>query len=1814
MAKIKNTSIIVLFLFLHLFTFTNQEKHQGTDGIVGVDYDHNKQWVEYEVENAKQIQRFRLDFEDGKKILYYMKVEITVVGDYPTPLLCFSPTDSNCNENREQIVKNPNGKSALMWLKREQFEKDEQELYIKVVCQKEGAGYILRFSEDQSARFQPNFVYSFYIGNNNREMRFEIDGNGETGLLVASLEGSRVAVLNSETAITFDFETGKALHINIGEATNDTITTLTVKGNVDEYLTLSVYLVNKEGISNVLEVNGPEITGLLEKGVLEKECYKVDSFASSTYKSISTFYLTGRIHSQYANVYLMDESKKEGSFENIVNGQLSKVINSNGKTKYICIKFPDISYVGLKNIYYTISLSEPTSLNSLYNYYPPQISGYIYRRMLPKNSIGVFSPMKLENSKKKYNYNMYTLKGYAKMGITKCTSYPNCEYNSLDGLEVPKSTNQMTVWTTGSDLSSTIGNEKNVMVVQCLDDDNDSQGYCIIETSIISKGDIIPLVLNEKYSHYAVKEEKGTIKLNLGVGVKLKMATVDIMIFSGDVSFNLKQPHNGGDSKEEEVTINYNKYLLANKVFFHFNLDKLSVTELNLEYEASLNSFFTIQYGYNNSLSTQNEEFVPSGENYLVQIDPTTRTKQKFVRLKNLRFKKEKPFVANFFALNCEYTITRAGQYVNFFDGYAQETLTKSSTGYSSTSYDYRIRIKEQDLANYNHKMCMLYVSGIESKDDYEREIVIGENINQQIIFENGFEKVRFLYPQADNQRDLALYVNVIDQAYYLVKVFLNNNNKELKSYTVTRTQIFHISRNEINDVCKDNQICSVIVQVELTKGKQAFMKTNPMIEITVRQIQNSPSYIQKGIVKKDFTCGDNFYYLYTDIGKNEVGEILIDFLRDFGNVWGKVVRKDQSYPDEEANWRGIYRMPSKDWEDSLEYNKYIKKLLVRPEDTQDCIEGCYLLLSIQVSQIGDYVDDWKFYPFSIVTKITPNNRAYSDIPKIVIQVDQYIIGNVDVAENERINEFYEVWLPHDADRIDFDWQTEVAGLYINLGGLRPTTKNADFKLLPPGKHSVLSLTKKEILDRAAQKKVRLPYQNSIQDLSLVISIWTDKTSAVDTEIYSLRVHEVNETSTLDIIEVNSDNKMMCKPQKTSQNEYGCLFMITYDNDDSIRSTPFYAHASSVSSVAMTYMYASFVDRDIYDEFDKNALTSAIPSYETATYNSKKEGVDYIHINKLDQTKYLFLSVITDSPRDLMLLTNMPLYNSVSSDVNEFYPFPGKEQLLAVGGNQLKLEFVTENSILVNLVALTGEAEINWENDPSTIFSLRGRGDRLTLSSGKAADELIIRKRQVGNSVTLSETMDDPGFLFYVSYYLKEQQNFDEVLYGRSLEFSYKDTDLPVVLFSKIGNYTGSDINVAVTFKDMSTISSGAYNYMPLSVSASILKENSVYSAKKDSELIPSVSRLVEGVYDPAIKTALVSLSREKINVYNLQQSDNPTLYLSIDRTPNSFDSPLDKFSVEVQFSKANEGAIPTEKVYYYGTLGNHSRITYYKLRIDKKRPYMRIQTAFNSEEVDFFVNEILLAVKNMTFMEERKERGKIYITFETNKVTREFVYIVFYKIKSNASIYLCNYAFKYINAKSLDEFVDYTIEESEEIEIAEKFNEQDPNESIIDCTFHKIKVNEKEANITYFFKVVDANLYIDGEISDTIAVTQSQYYTVFARNPVDKKGLITLTAKGDFRRWTILQVIAQIQKETIVEYVAYKGKYTYREKNDNRNNNNNQENDGNVTLFFVIGGILIALVIGLIIAIVVFKIKNQELLEQVKHVSFQNTNYEKIN
>ena len=150
----------------------------------------------------------------------------------------------------------------------------------------------------------------------------------------------------------------------------------------------------------------------------------------------------------------------------------------------------------------------------------------------------------------------------------------------------------------------------------------------------------------------------------------------------------------------------------------------------------------------------------------------------------------------------------------------------------------------------------------------------------------------------------------------------------------------------------------------------------------------------------------------------------------------------------------------------------------------------------------------------------------------------------------------------------------------------------------------------------------------------------------------------------------------------------------------------------------------------------------------------------------------------------------------------------------------------------------------------------------------------------------------------------------------------------------------------------------------------------------------------------------------------------------------------------------------------------------------------------------------------------------------------------------------------------------------------------------------NKLDIENGKANVTYFFKVVENSTHVYKEEINTIAVTESPAYTVFERNPLDDGGKITLIASGYIDNWCYLNVIAQVQQNNILEYVAYEGKVLVR---PNKNSSNNSKD--NSVLFFVVGGILLMIVAALIVIIFIFQQRNKNLLNQVKHVSFQQTN-----
>ena len=128
-----------------------------------------------------------------------------------------------------------------------------------------------------------------------------------------------------------------------------------------------------------------------------------------------------------------------------MDGLFSHLLESNEEKRSVCFEFSYLTTVSMDYVAYSISILETTKLESIYNYYPPQIIGQFYRRMIPKGGYAVYHSLRVEPSDKKLTFNSYNRKGVAEMYIKNCQTYPNCTYTteSNQSLQKPKRINNV---------------------------------------------------------------------------------------------------------------------------------------------------------------------------------------------------------------------------------------------------------------------------------------------------------------------------------------------------------------------------------------------------------------------------------------------------------------------------------------------------------------------------------------------------------------------------------------------------------------------------------------------------------------------------------------------------------------------------------------------------------------------------------------------------------------------------------------------------------------------------------------------------------------------------------------------------------------------------------------------------------------------------------------------------------------------------------------------------------------------------------------------------------------------------------------------------------------------------------------------------------------------------------------------------------------------------------------------------------------------------------------------------------------------------
>ena len=1794
----------------------NYQDMPSSSDLIELAFDNDKE-IKLNYNEAIKIQKYQIKFYN--EIPKYIKVQVKRNDNSNQQIISLYPKQGE-EGNRLQLAQSRFEDTVTMWVKKEQIE--NKLLYYTIECQNESnCGYKIDiFGYDMVQIDSYNFNYNYYVSENNKKMEFRINNN----LDIEKVQGQIITLyatggkdIKLDLANCLD-DSCKQFSFSVGAAITKEIQKhyffdLTIEAEEGDFISVGSKVTGKDGdpvkvdgdeIKNALKPNSYQFTGYLRKDILPKDCHLIPDDKDG--------YIAALFYNKNAEISFKDihfnDIKNSQEIQN--KGYYSYIHEHNNDKRYICIGLPPSDGYEIENLIYSLQLTQKTGENDLLNLYAPQITGNIYPRIIPKGSVVFFNAANLKDESKEISYNMISTEGLPRMYMLKCENYPLCDIEKTEGMKEISEINRISTWhITDIEKNTPISVKQNILVVKCEDLKDSGTDICQFQTSIYGDKDEIHLIEGQTFSQYIYENKKTQYIIDFSMEKTITKVHVDTLVISGDVSFTLH------DNQNKEI--DSHKYYLSNKIFYSINLNNDSnknIRRIIVDIEAKVNSYYIIEYKLTRGEKGETTNDIYNGINYLIPISSRTNENNKLINIHSFNILKQKIQLVTFYSLNCDIKIAKIKKdgtevAINSYGNYGQDV--NRDTNVLDGIYSYNITATGQDISQYENNMCMLYVSGLEITDDahsnLQKEILIGDGIPQRAFFNHGLKKLKFIYPNPKKEKNIAVYFKIISPGKFSYSIS-HNQYEYSEPKNIYQTQIEYLDKT----LCDEEiEFCNIVVSVYLNEED---LDNVPTLEVTIKQINSKiPYYIPKGIVRQDFVPAKSTLYLFTTLGVNDQGFITINFARGSGIIYAKIVpiNPEKGKEDPNPEWRQ-YNFPDKK-EDSLYYEFYNKRLRFNTLDTnqEKCKNGCYLLISLQSSAKGKLDEEYRFHQFSITISLI-SSRDSRKVQVISIEPEEYVIGSL--ADNDKIIkkemfEYYKIAIPYNADKVEFDWQSDSAILLINVGEkTNPDNQNYHFRFSSRS-DSIFELSKKQIQER-------LIADSTIANTILTIGVYTEDYESSFGTPYSFRVHF---SKNLNIYKVSSDQKTLCKPEKLeNKNEYRCLYMITYGELDFIYDLMIYARSQSPSG--STYMYAKFIPKEIYDSFDVKGLEENIPN-ETNGYNTKKEQVDFIFLTLSEVGAHFFISVISDKPDIIEFITSFKTFD------NELSPNPSSIQLFSINnGPSMKLKFITTQPLIIDIVSLYGSSKLYFEDDKNNDYKIRGRDDRISFaipSDGKEAilmvEDLNYREDTYDDDQNLvlrdidDEDEDEenkikkPSVAFYLEYYLRSLElNLDELFFGKTVEFVYPKSDFPLYYYSKLNNLN-TNVNTFFILHDLEPTNNNMNDIetqsSDIEFKGYVIKEKTIYLVKVNQNSKPSLDKPpIVGIYDPALQVGQLFLSLDSLKSFKIAEEDKPTIYLSLEKTNPKIS--FKKIRAEISAIQENNDIPVTEKLYQYGKIEQKSNINYYRLKVDNSTGDMRIQFSTNSKHIDFSINEEKENKKNMTFnnAEIKQERGKVFITFSKPK-NLDYIYLnVFLKESTPKSKKIVNnYVFKYINAGSRNSFFEYIILNDDR-----KLSKEEKGNDETSITFNKI--DSENVNITYSLKAVKNDDY-KNELFDTIALTESNSIVVKTKNPTGEK--ITLSIKNN--EYSYFQVIAQVINGPIIEYVSYeplgdfsKAGQPYADDIDENSTDENEDGDNTALIAVIfISSILFIIVIILVVVIMIYNAKNKNLMEQVNKISF---------
>ena len=643
---------------------------------------------------------------------------------------------------------------------------------------------------------------------------------------------------------------------------------------------------------------------------------------------------------------------------------------------------------------------------------------------------------------------------------------------------------------------------------------NSNDFICEFETSYFTDKDTINIYEDSTYSQYLFYGENDTYKINL-LNKDFDLIYLDMMIFSGDADLILPTYQNIS-----------HKYYLSNKIFYSIHLNTNNKPDfLEFIVNAIDKTFYMVNYQLIKNGVSEEKNIIESGYNYItskyIDSNSVLEGNKKIIDLKNFEHGYQTPYLATFYSPNCKFSVQEKMNVSTVDNYYAQVIFEpKINPKDDNETYSFSYTILADNNLQYSKTFCMVYVAGIELlESDLEwnsRSISLSEGVPHRHTFMENYRFISYAYHISDITNTLVINFNLIDKTLFSATISIRG--KTISLFEIYRnTQLYLDKDNYFDNYCEPFEVCTVNVLIKMINSEKE--KT---VEVTMYQIDKTPFYLEKNVIKDDILNGNYPKHYYFDINDKEYGDITLDFKRGSGFIFASIQDSHLNNPMNNPDWRGIYHFPTT-IEESLKFDIYNKKIIINPENTTQCENGCFVLITIvsNVRYYGIYDDPKTPFRISIIPRVIQKD---SEISIVKINVNEFIIGDIVSASSGKSRyDYYTVTLPFESEYIIFDWQADNPYLLINVGNERPLKNLAHISYPPIAKDFVYKINKSDII-----KKGNIT-TNTLEGVQLTIGISSDINDSIESSPYAFKIFMPLDTTPKyigEIIHIRSDQKV----------------------------------------------------------------------------------------------------------------------------------------------------------------------------------------------------------------------------------------------------------------------------------------------------------------------------------------------------------------------------------------------------------------------------------------------------------------------------------------------------------------------------------------------------------------------------------------------------------------------------------------------------------------------------------------------------------------